>query len=162
MLYIPSTIKNLELKKYKRFFTIGCSFTNYLWPTWANLLAKEIPNCYFLNQGASGAGNLYMQIQLNHLMNTMDLGPDDLVMIMWSTFYREDRYVKEQWVLPGNIFSQNVYPQEFTDKFCDVKGMTIRDMAIIDATTKLLEAQPFDSITMLARDRKSTRLNSSH
>ena len=28
--------------KYKRFFTFGCSFTCYMWPTWADIISKEM------------------------------------------------------------------------------------------------------------------------
>jgi hypothetical protein len=41
-----------------RLFTFGCSFTQYIWPTWADILAREFE--YYENWGSSGAGNQYI------------------------------------------------------------------------------------------------------
>jgi hypothetical protein len=48
-------IKVLDVHKYKRFFAFGRSFTDYLWPTWADIIGREIP--YYENWGHGAAGN---------------------------------------------------------------------------------------------------------
>ena len=54
---------DLAISNPKRLFTFGCSFTDYRWATWANILAYEL-DCEFHNFGKSGAGN---QFQLAHM-----------------------------------------------------------------------------------------------
>jgi len=59
----------MDFKKYKRFFAFGCSFTQYHWPTWANIISKEFKESY--NYGQVGAGNFFiyqslMEAILNH------------------------------------------------------------------------------------------------
>jgi hypothetical protein len=41
-----------------RLFTFGCSFTNYRWSTWADILAPEFGEFY--NWGQRGAGNHFI------------------------------------------------------------------------------------------------------
>lgn len=153
MLYTTSTIKNIQLGKYKRLITIGCSFTRYKWATWADLLASEMPHAEHINQAQSGAGNLYISVNLNQLIHKLKLCETDLVGIMWSTFYREDRYHGEyghsKWITPGNIFTQNQIPMDFVKEHCDTRGMMLRDLAIIDNTMGMLKSAPFDSFAMM-------------
>ena len=150
MLYTTKNIKDIDLGKYKRLITIGCSFTRYKWATWADLLAAELsPDAEFINQGQSGAGNLYIAVNLNQYMNKLNLGHEDLVVIMWSTFYREDRYMYKQWITPGNIFTQNQIDMDFVEKHCDVRGMMLRDLSIIDSTMRMLQHQDFDSVGLM-------------
>ena len=69
---------------------------------------------------------------------------------MWSTFYREDRYLKNKWHTPGNIFTaSHEFEPNYIMKYADQRGMTMRDLAIIDTTQRMLEHQSFDSICML-------------
>ena len=42
----------------KRLFTFGCSVTEFIWPTWADILGREFD--YYENWGRVGAGNLYI------------------------------------------------------------------------------------------------------
>ena len=46
-------------KKPTRIFTFGCSFTDYIWPTWANIIAYDL-NIPFHNYGRGGAGNQFI------------------------------------------------------------------------------------------------------
>jgi len=71
---------------------------------------------------------------------------------MWSTFYREDRYLygrkHQNWSTPGNIFTaQHEIPQEFVDEYVCTRGMFVRDLAIIDTTMRMLENSKFDSLS---------------
>jgi len=121
-----------------RFFTFGCSFTNYWWPTWADILGKQYKKFY--NYGYSGAGNQYIfnsivEANLKHKFNH-----SDTVAIMWSNPAREDRYVNNKWVTVGNIYTQCVYDQKFVKKFADIRGYFIRDLATIWAIDCLLKS----------------------
>ena len=141
----------LDFSNYKRFFAFGCSFTQYRWPTWCDIIAHDNPHMEYHNLGKSGAGNLYIFNQINQHMNKYNLGKGDLVMVLWSSFYREDRYImKHAWVTPGNIYSQADYPEEFVDNWCCPRGMTIRDLGLIDAANRLFAHCDFDVTHTLA------------
>lgn len=126
----------MDLTKYKRFFAFGCSFTEFRWPTWADLISREIPESY--NYGKSGGGNAFMFYSLMEAHARHNIGPDDLVIIFWTNVTREDRYTNH-WLTPGNIYSQPVYSQEFIDKFVTIRGCLIRDAAVIHAAKQSLE-----------------------
>lgn len=132
----------INFKKYKRFFAFGCSMTSYYWPTWADIIAQEIPESY--NYGKSGGGNLFIASQLTEANQRFKFNKDDLVMVMWSSIHREDRYIQRHWETPGNIYTQNIYDDEFIKKFADVRGYFIRDMAVITMASKLLESTNAD------------------
>lgn len=124
----------------KRLYTFGCSFTSYLWPTWADILGKETE--YFENWGKSGAGNQFIFNSLNECIIKNKLTSDDQIIIMWSNTCREDRYVRGRWLTPGNIYNQakpEIYNTEFIKNFADPVGYLIRDLSLIHASAKMLE-----------------------
>jgi len=121
--------------------TFGCSFTKYHWPTWADIVLKQAEQHGFEtdNWGYSGAGNLFIAIQVQHAIATGTLKPGDHAFICWSTFTREDRFVNNSWVLPGNIFNQRVYPQDWVEKYADLEFYALRDCSLINATQAALK-----------------------
>lgn len=121
----------------KRLFTFGCSFTHYHWPTWADILGREYD--YFENWGLIGAGNQFIFNSLVECLVKNNLTKNDQIIIMWSNITREDRYVNNQWITPGNIFTQSEYSKEFVKKYADEKGYLLRDLALIHAARKMLE-----------------------
>jgi len=123
--------------EYKRFFAFGCSLTKYSWPTWADIIAQEIPKYY--NYGRSGGGNLFISNSIVEANLTHKFNKDDLVMVMWSSVSREDRYKKGTWETPGNIYSQGVFDNNFVAKWADDRFYMIRDLALIELTKCYLE-----------------------
>lgn len=65
------------------------------------------------------------------------LTKDDLVIIQWSSITREDRYMQGTWITKGGL--HNYYPQDYINKYCDMRGFFIRDIAMIKAAKDLLE-----------------------
>jgi hypothetical protein len=120
----------------QRFFAFGCSFTKYWWPTWADIIGKQ--SAFYQNWGASGAGNQYIFNALVECHVRNNLTKNDLICIMFTNVCREDRYVKNQWITPGNIFTQETYDKKFVKKFADIRGYYIRDLATIYAIDRLL------------------------
>lgn len=131
-----------DFKKYKRFFAFGCSMTSYYWPTWADIIAQEIPTSY--NYGKSGGGNLFIASQITEANQRFKFDKDDLVMVMWSSIHREDRYIKNHWETPGNIYTQGTYSDKFVKQFADERGYFIRDISMITMASKLLETTGAD------------------
>jgi hypothetical protein len=126
-----------DFKKYKRFFAFGCSMTSYGWPTWADIIAQEIPEYY--NYGQSGGGNLFISCQVTEANFRYKFTDTDLVIIMWSGVSREDRYVNNCWLTPGNIYTQNYYDDNFVQKYADPLGYLLRDLNLITLTSALLD-----------------------
>lgn len=149
MNYNKENIHTLDIKKYDRIFAFGCSFTNYYWPTWADIIAHENPTADYNNRAMPGAGNSFILAHLSQAIRYYNIGPNDLVTVMWSTFYRHDAYRKMKWFTPGNIYSQNDIPHSVLLEYLDdTRGFAIRDFAIIDTATRMLQSAEFDSFTM--------------
>lgn len=135
-----------DLSKYDRLFTFGCSFTEYCYPTWANILSKSMPNAEHLNLGRCGAGNQYIAMRMTEVNNKFKFCDTDLVVTLWTTHCREDRYVNQYWHTPGNIFTQTTYPASFVKEFSDPIGYLIRDLSIIETATGYINSLPCDYV----------------
>lgn len=132
-------ITNLTPAKYKRFFAFGCSFTNYIWPTWADIIAQDIP--VYENWGCRGAGNHYIFNSLMEAHSKYKFNKDDLVIVMWSSKEREDRYYNNSWLSDTNMSQETTYGKEWFRKFgTDIRGFLIRDLALIKAGHTLLKS----------------------
>tara|TARA_B100000902_G_scaffold397591_1_gene461842 strand:+ start:195 stop:986 length:792 start_codon:yes stop_codon:yes gene_type:complete len=121
-----------RFSEYKRCFTFGCSLTRYKWPTWSDIIKQDIPETY--NYGKSGAGNLYISNQLVEANLTHNFNKNDLVIVMWSSVTREDRYKKNHWVTSGNITTQNNISAKFVHDWFDYRFYLLRDLALIELT----------------------------
>ena len=121
-----------------RLFTFGCSFTNFFWPTWADILGREFD--VFENWGENGAGNCFMLHSLTECNRRNQLTADDTVIVMWSSIDRFDRWVKGSWNLEGGVYNnQPEYTKQFIDNFADPTGFLLRDLSIVSATVHMLE-----------------------
>ncbi len=153
MIYNTENINNIDLKKYKRHFSFGCSFTNYYWPTWADVIAHEMPDAGYINTAKPGAGNSYILAKLSQAIRYYNIGEDDLVTVMWTTMYRQDSFKQGEWKTPGNIFSQGDIPMEIVFRHLDdTVGFATRDYAIIDTATNMLKPQSFDTVMLWGVD----------
>jgi len=123
----------VETSTVSRFFAFGCSFTQYRWPTWADILGKTFE--YYENWGQPGAGNQYIFNSLIECDIVNTINPSDTVGIMWTNVYREDYYDNKGWVSRGNIFNAKNYA--FTHS---TRGYYIRDLATIYASKKILDS----------------------
>lgn len=76
---------------------IGCSFTNYVWPTYADILQAD-------RYGLSGIGNERIFYILCHLYKTEQLHLYDAIVIQWTSPGRFDYRKKDGWTFnDGNI-----------------------------------------------------------
>jgi hypothetical protein len=123
-----------------RLFTFGCSFTNYRWSTWADCLAPEFD--YFENWGQSGGGNHFIFNSVMEADQHCRFGPGDTVVVCWTSFDRDDRYVGGRWHTLGNIFTTPIYNPSYLKENYDERGYLIRDLAYIKAVKTLLENRP--------------------
>lgn len=164
---LHTKFNEIDYLKYNRFFAIGCSFTNWHWPTWANIIAEQFPHMQFHNFGMPGASNQYISTVLSQLQRGYKLCDTDLVGIMWSTFHRHIAYrshddIKEQIAKPIDYFvcphpgnwkalGDMVHVQQIDSDVCwDDRGFAIRDCAIIDNTTSVLKSAEYDAFQMMS------------
>lgn len=138
-------MNDLDFSKYKRFFAFGCSFTRYAYPTWADIISVEMPEAEYYNLGTSGSGNLLISNRIAQANCKFKFCETDLIMVMWSSAYREDRYIEDNWLTAGNVYTQTLYDKNFVKNYCDPEGFLIRDMAILELTNGYLKGLPCDS-----------------
>lgn len=137
----------IDFKKYNRLFVFGCSFTHYSWPTWADLLAKEMEHAEYHNYGKSGSGNLLISNRVTQANCKFKFCETDLVIVMWSGAFREDRYIDDNWRTAGNIYTQtHAYDKNFVKNYTDPEGFVIRDMSLIELTRSYLNNLPCTAI----------------
>lgn len=101
---------------YNRVFAFGCSFTCYTWPTWADLIGYELSKqgATYYNAGVSGIGNAGIANNIAWLNHKYKITEDDLVLVMWSTWNREDRInIGGGWKAGGHIFNNFNYDENF-------------------------------------------------
>jgi hypothetical protein len=81
----------------RRVFTFGCSFTGYAWMCWPEAIAYDL-NIPLYNYGRSGAGNQYIFNMLMQANNYYKFDENDLVIVSWTNVYRDDKFIKNNWV----------------------------------------------------------------
>lgn len=123
-----------------RLFAFGCSFTNYRWSTWADCLAPEFDS--FENWGQAGGGNHYIFNSVMEADQRHQFGAGDTVIVCWTSFTRDDRYVNGRWHTLGNMFACPIYNTEYLKTHVDERGYLLRDLAFIKAVKTLLQARP--------------------
>ena len=100
-----------------RLITFGCSFTDYSWPTWADIIALDRGVAYE-NWAIGGGGN--QQIARRALYRSLrGFEPTDVVMIQWTSISREDRFIRGQWRAEGSVFVSPTYRDDFVNKHWD-------------------------------------------
>jgi len=133
--------KKLVEQSPRRLFTFGCSFTEYKWATWANILAFEF-GCEFYNFGKSGAGNTFISNQITQANQYYNFNKDDLVIACWTNVSREDRWSSQKgWVTPGNIYSQQEYDRRFVKNWANDIHFALRDFSYIDLVNNYLNGR---------------------
>lgn len=120
----------------QRLFTFGCSFTNHLLPTWADIMGLVFDQ--HENWGKSGGGNHYIFYSLLECLARNKITADDTVCIMWSSPAREDRFLHGQWKTTGNIYAEN-FPKNYVNQFTDPTGYYLTTVYVVDASRKILE-----------------------
>ncbi len=129
-----------------RLFVFGCSYTHYLWPTWADLLSVEFDE--YQNWGYPGLGNraIAERVAEAHLKNKFT--KDDTVIIQWTTLLRHDWHNEKPinssnpgWQTNGNAFcDKNVrfYSRDWYDKFYSERSWTMHTLNHISLVQELL------------------------
>jgi hypothetical protein len=121
-----------SMHKYKRFFAFGCSFTRWYWPSWADIIGKEMP--YYENWARGGAGNDFIYNSVIEANQRHKFNEDDLVIIMYTSIHRESKYVDDRWIMHPSVHEKH-------NKFHFIyspKGYLIRDLAYMTGIKHIL------------------------
>lgn len=89
---ILTNAATIDFSKYNKLITIGCSFTQWYWPEWGDILVKQNPNLELVNYGKFGSGIDYAFHTLTGLIADGTINDRTLVAIMTSSFHRDDTY----------------------------------------------------------------------
>jgi len=98
----------------KRTFTFGCSFTEYFWPTWADIILYD--NNGF-NLGISGGGYDSILYRMTEADRVFKFTPDDNVIIVFTTPLRWDLTGSNQWSANGQVYNNKVFEKYFDEFF---------------------------------------------
>lgn len=140
----------IDFNKYKRVFAFGCSFTSYVYPTWADIIMNEMPNAESYNFGQAGGGNQFIACRIAEAHTRFKFNETDLVMVMYSTAFREDRFIDGKWRTNGNIYNQGYYDKNFVKNYVDPAGCVVRDLAMMELSRRYLEMLPCDTFLLRA------------
>lgn len=131
----------------QRIFTFGCSFTEYFWPTWADMI---LYNNDGVNYGMLGGG--FEQIMSNLVQCDLDyeLNSNDIVIIVFPNFLRWDlpfypkigcvgnmitshwsKYINKFWSIDGIVY-KNINLMYMIHTFLKNKNVTVKYSGIID------------------------------
>lgn len=132
----------------KRLFVFGCSYTSYSWPGWADLLSTHFD--YFENWGLAGIGNRAIAERVAECNIKNEFGPDDTVIVQWSTHLRNDFFHQEGtltdrlpgWKTAGSIFNylnSPIYDENWCRTFFDEEAYFMHTLNNITSTQNLLE-----------------------
>ena len=90
-----------------RFFAFGCSLTNYIWPTWADIVGANFDE--FFNFGRGGASNFYILSKLLEADQQFDLNPETDTVIVMTTGINRYSFLEDDrtWCTEGDV-SENV------------------------------------------------------
>lgn len=121
-----------------RLFTFGCSFTQYAWPTWADIIAYDREIEYY-NYAMAGLGNVgifhrIIEADLKHKFKD-----DDEIYILWSSWSREDRVFNDNWGASGSVLNKHneIYDRYFVRKYWDFNNDIVKNSTAIIATNQL-------------------------
>lgn len=89
--------------KEKRIFTFGCSFTNGLWPTWANILLYGNNG---VNFGIAGGGMEQILHRIVECDRKYNITKDDIVIVMLTTPIRWDLLLNNDGKLKWKCLGQ--------------------------------------------------------
>jgi hypothetical protein len=116
-------------------YTFGCSFTEYPWPTWADIIGYDYK--HFENWGKCGTGNEYSFLSLVEVLNSRSITSNDNIMICWSSLTRIDVRRDGHWDGKGNIFKSDV-PRTIINFIYNDEGFAYKSIQYVLSACMLL------------------------
>lgn len=117
----------------QRIFTFGCSFTNWVWPTWANILLYQNDGINFGYGGAGLEHTLHSIIECDRKYNFTE---NDIVIVMYTTPIRWDLILGDntlKWICMGQTITSDYI--KYLDELYSIEGLiykSLNNVLIID------------------------------
>ena len=122
--------------RWRRLFTFGCSYTEYYWETWADIIGRDLGIPYY-NYGLSGCGNSLIAHRMLEADIEHGLSSDDLILVNWTSWWREDRVnPREYWLVRGHIFNNPHYSGEFIKRYWNTYNDTAKNAGAIISSNR--------------------------
>ena len=133
----------------KRLFTFGCSFTEYPWPSWADLTSVAFDQ--YENWGCRGIGNRAISERIAEAHVKHKFCNTDTIIVQWSSHLRHDWYHTHRvpnhrsagWKTAGSIFSSqntDVFTPDWLDLFFYEPAYVMHTLHNIILTQGFLES----------------------
>lgn len=120
-----------------RIFIFGCSFTNFRWPTWADICRYATDKPVY-NFGQMGIGNVAIMHKMVEADVRHKFTERDLILTQWSTWTREDRYT-DSWSGGGCVFFNPLYGDEFCNKWWNWNNDIMKNSVAIIGANKMFD-----------------------
>jgi len=135
---------------HTRLFTFGCSFTKYIWPTWADILGEQADD--FINLGRAGGGN--HQIFFNIMMadKKYTFTSNDTIAICWTYVLREDTWRDGKWHNNSRPIDLHKTKEWLITNNVDPVGSHIKTLSYIKAITHFLNDKKCNNIQFSVDD----------
>jgi|TARA_R110000803_G_scaffold83101_5_gene149275 hypothetical protein len=116
---------------YNRLFTFGCSYTEFIWKTWADIIADDL-QIPFQNWGASGTGNIAITSRILECDLKHKFTKDDLIIVNWSSWHRIDLVNEYRyWGCGGNAFNNPMFPPKYLKKYWNQNDDIVKNSTAI-------------------------------
>lgn len=105
-----------------RLFTFGCSFTQYKWPSWADILGLNFDEFY--NFGQPGSGNFFLLYQFIFANEYYKFNKNDTLIFMLSNDARVDIIKNKEWLTTGLVFhSKEILGNKFFEHYTETHAV---------------------------------------
>lgn len=125
-------------EKPKRLITFGCSFTNYHWITWPEILADTI-GCDLYNFAMPSNSNGIIHNTIMQADAILDFNPNDLIMICWSGILRDAKLINGRWRRTSIMHNFDIFGEQFLKEMVDPLGYLVETMAFIKSATDIID-----------------------
>ena len=121
---------------YNRLFTFGCSYTQFLWPTWADIIANDL-QIEHQQWGISGIGNIAIASRILECDLKHKFTKDDLIIVNWSSWHRIDLLNEHRhWCTGGNAFNNPQFPPSYLKKYWNQNDDIVKNCTAIILSNK--------------------------
>jgi hypothetical protein len=117
-------------------YAFGCSFAQYSWPMWPEILAQ----CYNTteNYGHPGSGNFYIFHQVLYCLLNKQVSKEDTVIIQWTESNRTDYIENKDWANSGSLSAELLIKSRLDFMISD-ETSAIKTLSYMVILIKLLE-----------------------